>query len=60
MWNLICLASSVSELGLEVLCKERGEAGKDDRATLEIEKCFVSIGKSLMQAVEEMFKNILL
>lgn len=26
---------------------------KDNRAALEVEKCFVSIGKSLMQAFEQ-------
>lgn len=54
--NLICFL--MSELGLEVLCKELGEVYEDNRAALEIEKCFVSVGKSLMQVVE-IFKNIL-
>lgn len=48
----------MSEFRLEVLCKEVGEAyAKDNSAALEIEKRFVSIDKSLMQAVEEMFKK---
>lgn len=29
----------------------------DNSAALEIEKCFVSIDKSLMQGIEEMFKK---
>lgn len=59
IWSLTYVVSSVSELRLQVLCKELGEACKDNRAAFEIEKCFVNVGKSLIQAVEEMFKNIL-
>lgn len=48
----------MSELRLEVLCKGLGEAyTKDNRAALEIEKYFVSIDKSVMQAVEELCKK---
>lgn len=30
---------------------------KDNRAALEVEKCFVSIGKSLMQAFEQILSK---
>ena len=32
---------------------------KDNRAALEVEKCFVSIGKSLMQAFEQILSKAL-
>lgn len=50
--------SSVSELRLEVLCGELGEAyTKDSRAALQIEKYFVSI--DFMQALKRCLKYIL-
>lgn len=49
----------MSEFRLEVLSKALGESyTKDVRAALEIEKCFVHIGRNLMQALNRCLKNI--
>lgn len=49
----MCLVSSVSEHRLGVLSKKFGGTyTKDNRGALEIEKCFVSVGKNLVWASE--------